>query len=51
MEKRNRIKISLGRGVAVIVESDENINIVQKKAEDMARKIVRRDIFDSGYIG
>ncbi len=49
--KRNMVKICLGRGISVLVESDEDLGIVQRKAEDMARKIVKKDIFDTVYIG
>jgi len=49
--KKNRVRIALGRGIFVDVESDEHLDVVQRKAEDIARKIVRKDVFSNEYIG
>jgi prefoldin subunit 5 len=49
--KKNRVRIALGKGVFVDVESDEALEVVQRKAEDIARKIVRKDVFSNEYIG
>ena len=49
--KKNCVRIALGKGVFVDVESDESLDVVQKRAEDIARKIVRKDVFSNEYIG